>query len=77
MAEHLTLPVADFIALFTRLTDDRRGLSLIEAADGACIFLTPDNRCRVQPVKPRQCREFPLGWRFPGVEKVCRGLATE
>jgi len=77
MAGYLLLSVVEFTAQYTRLTDDRRGLSLVEAGDGACIFLTADNRCRVQPVKPRQCREFPLGWRNPGVETVCRGLAEE
>jgi len=27
--------------------------------DGRCPFLGRDNRCRVYPVRPRQCRTYP------------------
>lgn len=63
----------EFIQRFTRLTKDRRGLSLEEQADGACVFLE-GVECAVQPVKPRQCREFPNLWNFPGFEQTCRAL---
>jgi hypothetical protein len=63
----------EFIQRFTRLTKDRRGLSLAEQADGACVFLEGVD-CAVQPVKPRQCREFPNLWNFPGFEQTCRAL---
>ncbi len=63
----------DFIQRFTRLTWDRGGLALGEQPDGACIFLEGEN-CAVQAVKPRQCREFPNLWNFPGFEKTCRAL---
>ena len=39
--------------------------------DGACVFLK-DNLCHIQPVKPRQCREFPGRWQIPGFESLCR-----
>jgi len=60
-----------FIQQYTRLSRDRRGLALEEQRDGACVFLEGES-CRIQPIKPRQCREFPNRWRFPGFEEVCR-----
>lgn len=59
---------------YTRLTTDRRGLTLIEQVDGSCVFLLESGECRVHAVKPRQCRDFPLKWYFPGVEKCCPGI---
>jgi Fe-S-cluster containining protein len=64
-----------FIAKFTRLTPDRRGLALMDKPNGECIFLE-GNDCAVQPVKPQQCRDFPNLWRFPGFEKTCHALPT-
>lgn len=72
MAAHLGEPVASFMDRFTRLTADRRGLSLIEKPDGSCIFLDGTDECRVQPVKPAQCAGFPNTWNFPGFETQCR-----
>ncbi len=76
IAEFLGIPVADFIDRHTRLVADRSGLSLLENADGSCPFLdmTADGAaCRIQQVKPRQCRNFPLFWNFPGWERECAG----
>ena len=70
IAEFLQMGVRRFIDTFTRLTDDRTGLSLMEQGDGSCFFLT-DQGCRIQPVKPAQCRDFPHRWRFSGFEKTC------
>ncbi|NBT90581.1 MAG: YkgJ family cysteine cluster protein, partial [Verrucomicrobia bacterium] len=42
--------------------------------DGACIFLEGQD-CRIQPVKPQQCRDFPNAWNFPGWRDIC--MATE
>jgi Fe-S-cluster containining protein len=66
----------DFIQEFTRLRADRRGLALKDKANGECIFLD-GNDCAVQPVKPKQCREFPNLWNFPGFEKICRAIPRE
>jgi len=66
----------DFIQQFTRLRHDRQGLALQEKPDGGCIFLE-GNDCAVQPVKPKQCSDFPNLWNFPGFEKVCRAIPVE
>lgn len=73
LAEFKNLNELDFIQQFTRLTDDRRGLALMDKPNGACIFLD-ENDCAVQLVKPQQCRDFPNLWNFPGFEKVCKAL---
>jgi Fe-S-cluster containining protein len=63
----------DFIQNFTRLSQDRRGLALKDKPNGECIFLE-GNDCAVQSVKPKQCRDFPNLWNFPGFEKVCKAV---
>jgi Fe-S-cluster containining protein len=76
LARHLDVPEHEFIQRFTRLSADRRGLSLAEKANGECIFLT-GNDCSVQSVKPQQCRDFPNLWNFPGFEQACRAIPRE
>jgi Fe-S-cluster containining protein len=71
LAAHLGLSEDDFIARYTRLRDDRRGLTLTERPDGACILLEGDRHCRVNAVKPDQCVGFPNTWNFPGFEREC------
>jgi uncharacterized protein len=66
----------EFIQQFTRLRWDRGGLALQEKPDGGCIFLE-GNDCAVQAVKPRQCREFPNLWNFPGFDTTCRAIPHE
>ena len=78
IAAFLALPVDKFIAEHTRITPDRQHLSLIENSDGACEFLTTDAGtglacCRIDPVKPGQCREFPEKWNFPNWRDLCPG----
>jgi Fe-S-cluster containining protein len=63
----------DFIQQYTRLTLDRRGLSLLDQPGGECVFLAGE-ACSVQAVKPQQCRDFPNLWNFPGFEQVCRAV---
>jgi uncharacterized protein len=76
MAAHLGLSEFDFIQTFTRLRADRQGLALQDKPTGECIFLEGRD-CRVQPVKPQQCRDFPNGWNFPGFENICRAVPRE
>ncbi len=73
IAEYLDIPLYEFTSEYTRLTYDRQRLSLTEKEDGTCIFLE-GNRCTIDPVKPQQCRDFPVRWRFPGWEKICKGV---
>lgn len=70
IADFLQMDVRSFIDTFTLLTDDRTGLSLMEQDNGACVFLT-EQGCRIQPVKPEQCRDFPYKWRFSGFKQIC------
>lgn len=71
MAHHLGLSEAAFIDGFTRINDERTGLALTDQRNGACIFLEQGD-CRVQSVKPQQCRDFPNLWNFPGFTELCR-----
>jgi hypothetical protein len=73
MAAHLGLSEEAFIQRHTRLDAQRRGLALMDQEDGACCFLE-GKECRVQPVKPQQCRDFPNLWNFPGFERACRAI---
>jgi len=80
IAQYLGIDVVALIQNFTELTGDRRSLTLTERPDGACIMLEGDNTCRINPVKPDQCRDFPNGWSFPGFRKLCSAVeisATE
>jgi len=75
IAGFLEMTPEAFAEKYTRLTADRSGLSLVERADGVCVFLTEARpaACRIEAVKPRQCRDFPEKWNFPGWEKECPG----
>jgi Fe-S-cluster containining protein len=67
-----------FIATFTQVTRDRRGLTLIERPDGACIFYIDDPPgCRIYEARPEQCRTFPRGWNFPDWQDLCAGGGGE
>jgi Fe-S-cluster containining protein len=74
MAAHVGLPEFEFIQIYTRLAEDRRGLALADKENGECIFLRGAD-CQVNPVKPQQCRNFPNLWNFPGFQEVCRAKA--
>ena len=65
---------ASFIDAETELAPDRKGLILKSRPDGACAYLTADNRCRIHPVKPDKCRTFPYEWTNPDSFQVCPGL---
>lgn len=73
ISQHLGMEESTFIQNLTRLRPRRDGLALIDQADGACIFLDGSD-CRVQPVKPLQCRGFPNDWNFPGWQDVCEAV---
>ena len=76
IAQYLQLPVEEFTERYTDLAEDRSCLVLKCASDGTCCFLDEGNLCLVQPVKPRQCVEFPYSWKpTPEQAKHCPGLA--
>jgi len=75
MAAFLGMDEAEFIDSQTELAPDRMGLVLKSRADGACLFLTDDNLCRVNPVKPGKCATFPQEWANSDSASVCPELA--
>ncbi|MBO5309384.1 MAG: YkgJ family cysteine cluster protein [Lentisphaeria bacterium] len=79
IAAFLEMPVEEFLEEYTRLRPDRTGLSLTEAENGSCIFFEDGDapRCRINPVKPQQCRDFPLKWNFPNWQSECKGKLIE
>ena len=76
IAAFLELDVYEFTSLYTHLSWDRKELSLTEQEDGSCIFVQEDNTCRIQPVKPRQCRDFPFTWCSDLLRRECPALAS-
>ena len=74
IAAFLAMDVYAFTHAYTRLDDTRTRLVLLDRPDGGCVMLDTDNACRIHAVKPRQCRDFPSGWRTPDTLRVCPGL---
>jgi uncharacterized protein len=58
MAALLELPVEEFICRFMEVS--AMGPRLTVAANGSCVFLMAGNLCRVHPVKPFICRQWPF-----------------
>ena len=75
IAAFLGMSETDFIANETEVAPDRKSLMLKSRTDGACVYLTPDNLCRINPVKPDKCRTFPSEWTNPNSAEVCPELA--
>jgi Fe-S-cluster containining protein len=73
LAAFLGMPEYRFVQDHMRLGGDGGRLVLIDKPNGHCIFLEGRD-CRVQPVKPDQCREFPNRGRFPGFERLCQAI---
>ena len=73
LAGFLAISEDAFIQRYLRLRPDRSGLALAEKPNGECVFLAGED-CQVQPAKPKQCRDFPNLWNFPGFEKTCRAI---
>ena len=77
IAAYLGMDEAEFIANETELAPDRKGLVLKSLPDGACAYLTSENLCRLNPVKPDKCRSFPFEWTNPDSKAVCPELAGQ
>ena len=71
---YLGISATEFVESYTKLTADRRGLTIVEREDGACRFLADDESCKIQAVKPQQCIDFPHKWNFPGFEDECPAI---
>jgi len=61
LATLVGLDLADFCERFTRLLEDG-DVSLIERANGDCVFWSSREGCLVYAARPRQCRTWPF-WR--------------
>jgi Fe-S-cluster containining protein len=75
LASHLSMEVMFFTEKFTALSPDRRGLVLKDNPDGTCSLLEADGLCRVNDVKPAQCRAFPFSWTNSDSTTICPALA--
>jgi len=80
MASHLGLPLEEFTARC--LVDTPLGPQ-VATLNGVCILQT-DGLCRVHPVKPRICREWPFlqallehADEFAAAKEACPGLAQD
>ena len=71
IAAFLGMSETEFIANETDVAPDRRSLVLKSRSDGSCVYLTADNLCRINSVKPDKCRTFPFEWTNPDSREVC------
>jgi Fe-S-cluster containining protein len=74
IAAFLGMGEAEFIERETLIAPDRKSLILKSRPDGSCAYLTEDNLCRINPVKPDKCRTFPFEWVNPDSAEVCPEL---
>ncbi len=74
IAAFLGMTETEFINNETDVAPDRHGLILKSRPNGACAWLTDDNLCRINPVKPDKCRSFPDEWMNSDSHEVCPGL---
>lgn len=72
IAGFLGLEPRDFINDHCELLERRR-LVLKKNPNESCIFLT-ETGCQIHPVKPQQCRDFPVKWRTEQSLSYCVGL---
>ena len=78
IAEHLGLSRREFRATYCIEED---GLTSLRMDEPACPFLDPENRCRIYPVRPKQCATWPFWeenleretWEGP-VSDCCPGI---
>jgi Fe-S-cluster containining protein len=81
IARHLRMSRPDFMN--THCATDETGQIHLAEIMGDCAFLTPDNRCRIYPVRPKQCATWPF-WsenldKFTwhgSVVKCCEGVGS-
>lgn len=76
IAEYLGMDDLEFIDTQTEVAPDRKGLVLKSQNNGACVFLTAENRCRIHAVKPDKCRTFPFDWMNSDSASICPALGS-
>lgn len=74
IAAFLGLDLGTFTERYTRLRANRTGLSLIDKGKSHECIMLEGEACRIQDVKPKQCRGFPNEWNFPGWQKLCHAI---
>ena len=77
IAAFLGMDEPEFIERETEVAPDRKSLVLKSRPDGSCVYLTDDNLCRINSVKPDKCRTFPFEWTNLDSAEVCSGLAEQ
>ena len=75
ISEFLDLSREAFLDTFAQFDRPTQTWHLIDQSDDlkSCIFLAEDNSCRINPVKPQQCRDFPTRWRPDNIIDFCEG----
>jgi uncharacterized protein len=73
IAAFLKIDLVEFINHHTELLPNRKGLGILVRPNHECSFLIGRD-CAIQPVKPKQCVEFPNGWNFPGWREKCHAM---
>ena len=74
IAAFLGIEEKEFLETETELAPDRKSLMLRSRPDGACVYLTEENLCRINPVKPEKCRTFPFEWTNPDSASYCPAM---
>jgi len=78
IAHFLGMAEETFLDTMTELSPERTGLILKDDKSRPCRFLDEGNRCRIQEVKPQQCRDFPEKWNVSQeFQRLCHGAWVE
>jgi len=77
IAEFLGMPLYEFVRDYTRLRQSRQGLSLIDKEGSTECIMLDGQDCRLQDVKPVQCKGFPNAWNFRGWRDHCEAVPVE
>ena len=72
LAAYLAMDIYQFTGTHCLLLD-RQHLVLKKRPDETCLFLE-NGGCSVYKARPRQCRDFPLGWKTERSLNYCEGL---
>lgn len=74
IAEFLGIEFYDFVRDYTRLRENRVGLSIVDKEGTTECIMLDGNACRLQEVKPEQCKGFPNRWNFPNWREACEAI---